>query len=169
MSVRSVAGHLAGGCEMIVRVGALTIALLVSSGMKHSASVDDLKWLAGCWEMRNGDRLTEEQWMAPRGGVMMGMSRTTRGQTLVEFEQVRIETRGADLYYVASPARQATAEFKATASSSQQVTFENPAHDFPTKVAYRLQGVDSLIASIEGQRGGRTRTIEYPYRRASCP
>ena len=26
-----------------------------------------------------------------------------------------------------------------------------------------------LIASIEGQRGGRTRTIEYLYRRASCP
>ena len=154
---------------MSVRIAGLALTLLVSSGISHSTSVDDLKWLAGCWEMRNGDRLTEEQWMAPRGGVMLGMSRTTRAQTLVEFEQVRIETRGTDLYYVASPARQATAEFKATAASSQQVTFENPAHDFPTKVAYRLQGGDSLIASIEGQRGGRIRTIEYPYRRASCP
>lgn len=154
---------------MIVRVGAVAITLLVSSAMSRSASVDDLKWLAGCWEMRIGDRLTEEQWMVPRGGLMIGMSRTTRADTLAEFEQVRIETRGSDLYYVALPARQATAEFKATAASSQHVTFENPAHDFPTKVAYRLQGADSLIASIEGQRGGRTRTIEYPYRRASCP
>ena len=154
---------------MIIRAGTIAFTLLLSSGANRATSIDDLKWLAGCWELRNGERLTEEQWMMPRGGVMMGMSRTVRGQALVEFEQVRIETRGSDLYYVASPARQATAEFKATSASADQVTFENPAHDFPTKVAYRRQGADSLIASIEGQRGGRTRTIAYPYRRASCP
>lgn len=153
---------------MIVRIGAIALTLLASSEMNRAPSVEDLKWLAGCWELRNGERLTEEHWMAPRGGVMLGMSRTVRGQALVEFEQVRIETRGAELYYVASPARQATAEFKATHTSADQVTFENPAHDFPTKIAYRRQGADSLIASIEGQRGGRTRTIEYPYRRATC-
>jgi hypothetical protein len=153
---------------MMLRLGLITMTLMVSPA-NHQASLDDLKWLAGCWEMQRGDRLTEEQWMAPRGGVMIGMSRTTRGQTLVEFEQVRIETRGSDLYYIASPSRQATAEFKATSTSAGQVTFENPAHDFPTKVAYRKQGADSLLASIEGQRGGRTRTIEYPYRRAACP
>ena len=154
---------------MIIRAGAIALTLLLSSGTNGATSIDDLKWLAGCWELRKGDRLTEEQWMVPRGGVMMGMSRTVRGQALVEFEQVRIETRGSDLYYVASPARQATAEFRATSASSDQVTFENPAHDFPSKVAYRRQGADSLIASIEGQRGGTTRTILYPYRRASCP
>lgn len=153
---------------MIIRA-ALALTLVLSSGTSQSDPLDDLKWLAGCWEMKNGERLTEEQWMLPRGGVMIGMSRTVRGQSLVEFEQVRIETRGTGRYYVASPSRQATAEFKATSASADQVTFENPAHDFPTKVAYRRQGADSLIASIEGQRGGRTRTIEYPYRRASCP
>ena len=154
---------------MIGRIGALALTLLVSSRTSETPKVEDLKWLAGCWEMRSSERVTEEQWMTPRGGIMIGMSRTVRGESLVEFEQVRIETRGADLYYVASPARQATAEFKATATSAERVTFENPAHDFPTKVAYRKQGADSLIASIEGQRGGRTRTIEYPYRRVSCP
>ena len=153
---------------MLIRAGALALTLLTSASTRESP-LDDLKWLAGCWEMRNGERLTEEQWMTPRGGVMLGISRTVRGQALVEFEQVRIETRGNDLYYVASPARQAIAEFKSTHSSTDGVTFENPAHDFPTKIAYRRQGADSLIASIEGQRGGRTRTIEYPYRRASCP
>ena len=154
---------------MIIRAAALALTLVLSSGTRQSDSLDDLKWLAGCWEMKNGERLTEEQWMTPRGGVMIGMSRTVRGESLVEFEQVRIETRETALYYVASPSRQAPAEFKATSVSASQVTFENPAHDFPTKVAYRRQGVDSLIASIEGQRGGRTRTIEYPYRRAPCP
>jgi len=107
--------------------------------------------------------------MVPRGGVMLGMSRTVRNDSLIEFEHVRIERRGADLYYVASPARQATAEFKATAMTDSSITFENPAHDFPRKIVYRRQGADSLVASIEGPRGGTTRTIAFPYRRVGCP
>jgi hypothetical protein len=101
--------------------------------------------------MRRDDRITEEQWMAPRGGVMIGMSRTVRGDSLIELEQVRIESRGTDLFYVASPLRQATAEFKGAITPGGG-----------------RQGADSLVASIEGHRGGRTRTIEYPYRRVAC-
>jgi hypothetical protein len=134
----------------------------------QAAELDKLRWLAGCWEMRQGDRITEEQWMTPRGGVMVGMSRTVRGEALVELEQVRIETRGTGMFYVASPLRQATAEFKAAAVSADSITFENPAHDFPSKISYRKLGADSLVASIAGQRGGSTRRIEYPYRRVAC-
>ena len=152
-------------------ISILTIALsasLAASVSPPEADLDALRWLAGCWEMRQGDRITEEQWMAPRGGVMIGMSRTVRGDSLIELEQVRIETRGAALVYVASPLRQATAEFTGNASSDGAAIFENPAHDFPSRISYRRQGTDSLIASIAGQRGGKTRAIEYPYRRVTC-
>ena len=150
----------------------LTVALsasLAASVSPEPADIDALRWLAGCWEMRQGERITEEQWMAPRGGVMIGMSRTVRGDSLIELEQVRIEKRGAALVYVASPLRQATAEFTGSVIGDGAAVFENPAHDFPSKISYRRQGADSLIASIAGQRGGKTRTIEYPYRRVACP
>ena len=141
----------------------------LAAAQQDSVAIDRLAWLAGCWEMRSGARRTEEQWMMPRGGAMLGMSRTVRNDTLIEFEHVRIERRGSDMYYVASPSRQATAEFKATAFTDSSVKFENPEHDFPQRIMYRRQGSDSLIASIEGPRGGTTRTIAYPYRRVSCP
>jgi hypothetical protein len=147
----------------------LFTAALALDKAPQRKSLEQLKWLAGCWEMRRDDRITEEQWMSPRGGVMIGMSRTVRGDSLIELEQVRIESRGDDLYYVASPLRQAMAEFKGAVTADGGVSFENPQHDFPTKISYRRQGADSLMASIEGQRGGRTRIIEYPYRRAVCP
>ncbi len=53
-----------------------------------------LAWLAGCWELRAGPRLIEEQWLSPRGGMLLGMSRTMRGGTVVEYEHLRIYAAG---------------------------------------------------------------------------
>ena len=99
---------------------------------------------------------------------MLGTSRTSRNDSIIEFEQVRIETRPSGVFYVASPSRQATTEFKATSILDSTVVFENPGHDFPTKIMYRKASADSIVAGIEGQRGGQTRTISFPYRRVSC-
>src|SRR5215208_807446 len=104
----------------------LILVIAQLGGSTQTPAIHQLGWLSGCWEMKNGDRLTEEQWMSPRGGVMAGMSRTVRGESLIELEQVRIETRGTDLFYIASPLRQATAEFKATSSGPSSIAFENP-------------------------------------------
>ena len=68
-------------------------------------------WLAGCWELRAGDRITHEQWMAPLGGAMLGMSRTVVGDRVRESEHLRIELRGDRLTYVAKPSDQAEAAF----------------------------------------------------------
>jgi hypothetical protein len=150
-------------------------ALVIAGAMPHDGTATQGKdlsrvsWLSGCWELRAGARRVEEQWMVPRGSVMLGMSRTARNDSIVEFEQVRIESRPGGVYYVASPSRQATAEFKASAIADSAITFENPDHDFPKKIIYRRHGPDSLIASVEGPRGGQTRTIAFPYRRVSCP
>ena len=107
--------------------------------------------------------------MAPRGGLMLGMSRTMAGDTLREYEQVALFERDGRLVYAASPARQAPAEFSSIAVSDSAVIFENPTHDFPQRVMYRRGGADSLIARVEGMRDGRLRGSDYPYRRARCP
>ena len=66
-------------------VFAMSMAISLDDPIQRSA-LERLRWLAGCWEMRRDDRITEEQWMLPRGGVMMGMSRTVRGDSLIELE-----------------------------------------------------------------------------------
>ncbi|HET7427723.1 MAG TPA: DUF6265 family protein, partial [Gemmatimonadales bacterium] len=121
------------------------------------ATVAQLGWMAGCWERVAGSRRIEEQWMAPRGGLMLGMSRTMAGDTLREYEQVALFERDGRLVYAATPARQAPAEFSSIAVSDSAVIFENPGHDFPQRVIYRRRGADSLIARVEGMRDGRLR------------
>ena len=153
-----------------IAFGALAVAGVMpdDGAAAQGGDLARVSWLSGCWELRVGARLVEEHWMAPRGTVMLGMSRTARNDSIIEFEQVRMESRPGGVYYVASPSRQATAEFKATAITDSGITFENPDHDFPKKIMYRRHAADSMVASIEGPRGGQTRTIAYPYRRVSC-
>jgi len=52
--------------------------------------------------------------------------------------------------------------------SADEVVFENPQHDFPTRIIYRRNPDGSLLAAIEGDRGGQTKRIEYPYVAATC-
>jgi hypothetical protein len=139
-----------------------------SAGRAQSApTVAQIGWMAGCWKQSAGARVIEEQWMRPRG-LMLGVSRTVAGDSLREYEQVALFERGGRLVYAATPARQAPAEFESIAVSDSAVTFENPAHDFPQRVIYRRRGTDSLLARVEGMRGGQLRGSDYPYRRVPC-
>lgn len=130
--------------------------------------IGKVAWLAGCWERRAGSRLVEEQWMAPRGGMMLGMGRTVRGDTLVEYEQLRIYERDGKLVYAANPSGQSPAEFVSTTLNDSAVVFENPGHDFPQRVVYRRLGGDSLAASVEGTSHGKQRVVSFPYERSVC-
>ena len=132
-------------------------------------TVAQLGWIAGCWERSAGPRLIEEQWMRPRAGLMLGVSRTVAGDSLREYEQVALFERGGRLVYAATPSRQTPAEFESIAVSDSAVTFENLAHDFPQRVIYRRRGADSLFARVEGMRGGQLRGSDFAYRRVACP
>jgi hypothetical protein len=161
--------------EALVLAAAAMIGVSVgASAATHAApeqappDVQRLAWLGGCWQQRAGARVVEEQWMAPRGGVMMGMSRTARNDTVVEYEQLRIFQRGGRVVYAAAPSGQAPAEFETSAIGDTLVVFENPAHDFPQRIIYRRRGADSVVARIEGLRGGVVRGVEFGYRKVGC-
>ena len=128
-----------------------------------------LSWLAGCWESERGDRRMEEQWMAPRGGTMLGMSRTVAGDAVREFEFLRISEKEGRLVLTARPSGQPEASFTSIEVTSSRVVFENPAHDFPQRIIYRLDADGSLAARIEGTQNGQARGVDFPMRRAKCP
>jgi len=130
--------------------------------------VAQVGWMAGCWQQTTGARVIEEQWMRPRAGLMLGVSRTAVGDSLREYEQVALFERGEHLVYAATPAHQEPAEFTSLAASDSAVTFENPTHDFPQRIIYRRRGADSLVARVEGMRGGQLRGRDFAYRRVPC-
>lgn len=137
----------------------------------HTPAVAGLHWLAGCWERRAGALLIEEHWLAPRAGILLGLSRTTRNDTLlVGHEFMRIFARGDTLVFAAHPSGQAPTEFVARLQpAAREIVFENAAHDFPQRIRYQAVGTDSLRARIEGMRGGQLRGVEFPYARMACP
>ena len=127
-----------------------------------------LAWLAGCWELRAGARVVEEQWMAPAGGLMLGVNRTlVRGEAR-EFEFLRIELRDTTATYLAQPGGRAPTAFVATALSDTAVTFANPAHDFPQRISYRRAGADSIVARVEATRDGQVRGLDFAMARVAC-
>lgn len=130
--------------------------------------LDRLGFLSGCWELNAGNRVTHEHWMAPLGGMMLGMSRTVAGGTAREWEALRIFSRDGTPVYAAQPGGREPTEFTATTITDSSVVFANPEHDFPQRIIYRMSGADSLVARIEGERNGAVRGIDFPMRKVRC-
>ena len=145
----------------------MTAAAMGTGAAVEGPRVEQLAWLQGCWEAASAGRVVEEQWTAPRGRSMVGLSRTVRGGELTEYELVVIRERGDRLVYIAHPSGQPSAEFLPTTDGPESIVFENPAHDFPQRIGYRRQG-PALQAWIEGIRNGTPRRVEFPYRRVPC-
>jgi hypothetical protein len=116
--------------------------------------------------LRNADHGAMDQ---PRGHMMLGTSQTTRADSTIEYEQLRIFDRGGQVVYGAMPSGQPPAEFVAGSVTDTLVVVSNPTHDFPQRIIYRRRGTDSLLARIERMRGGQVRGADFPYRRVACP
>jgi hypothetical protein len=117
-------------------------------------SIDSLSWLAGAWTGTMGRAAIEEHWIAPRGGTMLAVSRTTAGDRTVAFEFLRLEQRADGIFYVAQPGGRPPTEFRLTTRDGESATFENPQHDHPKIIRYRREG-NTLVAEIEGDEKGR--------------
>ena len=132
------------------------------------APVDTLRWLAGCWRLSTATRTVEEQWMAPAGGVMLGMSRTVVNGRYREHEFLRIYSAGDTLVYAPQPSGQAPAEFRSTRIGPGEIVFENPVHDFPTRIEYRRVSTDTVTATVGSDRPGARRPLVFAYVRSAC-
>lgn len=127
-----------------------------------------LAWMVGCWEQREGERVTTEYWLAPAGGAMVGGSRTVKGGTMVAFEFLRLEPVAGKLAYISIPSRQKEAAFALVEQSRDAVLFANPAHDFPQRIRYRRVSDDEILAQIEAGDGERQKVVPFPMKRVPC-
>ena len=132
---------------------ALVSIVSASAAADQPASPSLPGWLAGGWVMQSGgEAWSEEWWTPPKAGLMLGAARSGKGETLEWWEQSRIERAGSKISFCALPKGQKGACFAATRMSANEIVFENPGHDFPTRVVYRRSG-DQLFAEISGPGG----------------
>jgi Domain of unknown function (DUF6265) len=161
----------AAGAETVFQEVAMRIILASLAAVAlHAApvpaqSIDALHWLAGDWVEEAPDRVTEEMWMAPRAGVMLGMSRTLKDERLRVFEFVRIGPGSAGgISFFAQPGGTAPTEFPLLRMEAQLVTFANPGHDYPAIVRYWRDG-EQLLAEISAKDGSNPMRWRYRARK----
>ena len=142
-----------------------TVALTVAAAPAPRTNVQTLGWMSGAWAETTQRGWTEERWSPPRGGVMLGTGLSGRGGTARDFEFMRIAAAAdGTISFWGSPRGRTAVAFRLVSASANQVLFENPRHDFPTRIAYRRSG-DTLVATISGPGGANAQT--WRYRRAA--
>jgi len=124
------------------------------------AAITDMAWLADAWNGMRGTSAIEERWSPPKGGAMLGVSRTVRGDRMVAFEYLRIVERDGGLVYVAQPGGRPPTEFALTEMGEKRAVFVNPRHTYPQRIIYELAKDNTLTASI-GFAIGRVQSFEF--------
>lgn len=129
-------------------------------------------WMVGDWGCyahpvpRGGPISTEEYWLATGDGRMVGVGRVRQYRTRA-LEHMRIAPDDVGrLTFYGSPGGAAPVAFPRVRSGDREIVFENPSHDFPQRISYRLDG-DRLVATVSKIDGsdvqswhfGRTTTM----------
>lgn len=117
---------------------------------QNKISLASFTWLIGTWEnmdMEPGETAAET-WSRGEAGSLLGLGCTLRGNDTVFIEKLKIVKKDGDWYYVADVSHNAAPVFfKMTSVNASGFVCENPEHDFPQKISYRLDG-DIISAAI---------------------
>ncbi|WP_414496322.1 DUF6265 family protein [Stenotrophomonas maltophilia] len=133
------------------------------------SKIEQLAWLAGCWQLDGQPAGAGEQWSSLAGGTLLGSSRSVRdGRTVgFEFMQLRQHDDGR-LVLTALPSGQNATDFTATALDEHEAVFENPANDFPQRIRYRRLDAQRAHARIEVAQDNPQQAIDFPMHRVDC-
>lgn len=148
----------------LMMLGLITLSL-GTGGAAASAQAASAApgWMAGCWLQEKADRWTEECWMEPRGGIMLGSGRSGQGDKVSEWEATQI-LPGPDgrLAYWASPDGSARTAFPIASSAPNEIVFADPKHDYPQRIRYWRDG-ETLNAELSLMDGSQP--MRWSYRR----
>jgi hypothetical protein len=132
--------------------------------------IADFAFMAGCWQGGDAQSGSEEVWMRPGGGTMMGTSRVLAGGKTVFSEFVEVTEKPAGLTMtVALGIGKPGVSFTRIAAGPDEVVFENPTHDFPQRIRYKKLSDGTVTARIEGVEKGQAKGEDYPFRKVACP
>lgn len=131
-----------------------------------SNTVRRLTWLCGTWERQQKNSVLLEQWHQVDDTLMVGEGMSVKGPDTTITEKMQLLARDSSLYFVAMvPHNDSAVYFRLITVDSAGWLFENPSHDFPTRVSYRQVSSDSLYARIEGEINGTIKGIDFRFKR----
>lgn len=122
-------------------------------------NLQSLQWILGSWQNQTEEGIFTETWTILNDSTYRGKSVFLNGEDTLFSEEISIEQRGLDVFYIPIVSDQNNGEpviFKRTdfvenkEAIKLEAIFENPGHDFPKKIKYWAPTPDSLIAEVSG-------------------
>jgi hypothetical protein len=134
----------------------LFVLLSCSSGFAQKG--DAFKWLIATWKINTGKGYVVESWVQSNDSTFIGKSVFVKAANdTIPQEHLELRLRNGGWSYVSTVQGQNKNQpvaFKVIFLGRSEFICENPAHDFPQRIAYR-RFKDQLFASIEGNKKGK--------------
>lgn len=134
------------------------LPFLIISISTAAQKTEQVKWLTGMWKINTGKGVIVEEWKLLNDSTLTGKSYFIQNSTdTIPQETIELSFRNGDWYYIPTVKNQNNAQpvpFRIIFLRGTEFISENPAHDFPQRIAYRRMN-NQLFASIEGRKKGR--------------
>ena len=124
------------------------------------------KWLLGEWEKTDSLGTLKELWKNEDDSTFVGKSYYLQNNKDTLFnEQIELIQEKDHLIYRATVEGENNDEpvpFQLTKADDSLLIFENPKHNYPQKIEYKLKKNKSIVATISGKQNGKSSTESYP-------
>lgn len=132
---------------------------LLPVGLFAQDSTDSLKkieWILGNWERQNAKPgvTQHEKWWKISDLHYQGIGVAIKDRDTIFVEHLHIKIMNKNVFYIADVAENpAPVHFKFTDFGKSSFVSENPDHDIPKKIAYKIDG-DNMTADVSWDDGG---------------
>ncbi len=133
--------------------------------VKSYDNLEKAAWFIGEWGNKSKEGELTERWKKENDSVYFGESYFVVGEKDTVFaEHVKLEDKNGKLSFTVTVPGQndeLPVTFMMTSSTDNQIVFENPKHDYPSKIVYYKVGNDSLVAEIFGLKKGKAASEKF--------
>lgn len=137
-----------------ILTSSLLFLLLAAFMVKPASHMKIFTWLRGTWTMKMKKGTLTEYWYNKNDSTLQGESKmvTLSGQTNL-LENLKIVYESGNYFYISKVYGQNEGKevwFRISSHDNTGFVAENPEHDFPKRITYKLLSRDSLHAFIDG-------------------
>jgi hypothetical protein len=143
--------------------------------------LEDLYFMEGVWQRKQGADFLEETWSGPRRGSLVGMLRWLTGNNQVKlFELMTVTQEGDDVIFrlrhfsndlVPWEEKKTPLVYKLVSCGGDEAVFESETYSQPKRFIYRCADENQLMVRLEseGPNGKLTGETEFHFTRQQAP
>ncbi len=120
--------------------------------------------LQGTWMMKTPRSIIFESWQQANDTLMQVTSYRLKGIDMQLQERIAVTINNGGIYYTSLVEGQNNGQaisFRLTRATENEFVFENPQHDFPKRIVYKIAAADSLHAFIDDGASSKKRSDFY--------